>query len=283
MSIWKYRWAPSLGRLESTAEKVWGIEQYKPELLTHQKAPVVFFGIYGLPDFFALWRHKGRRAILWAGSDITHFKNGYFLNEEGTIRVNPSPLAEWINIYCENYVENEVEQNALGEFGIQSKVVPSFIGNIDDYPISFIPDERPRVYASVSGDNFTLYGWNKISVLALQNPEIEFHLYGNKAPWKGPSNVIVHGRVPKEQMNEEVKRMQGGIRMTEFDGFSEILAKSILWGQYPISLIKYPHIDGPEGLQTLKFKKSPNLEGRDYYRQAVNNYPWNENPNHKTA
>lgn len=270
---WKYRWAPSIGSLEKTAEEVWGIEKYNPE--TDRRNPVVFFGLYGLPDFYTLWRHKGRKAILWAGTDITHFVNGYWLDDEGGIRISPFALAEWINMNCESYVENWVEHDALERLGIKSEVIPSFLGNIDDYPISYVHSERPKVYASVSGDNFVLYGWNKISLLALQNPDVEFHLYGNETPWEGPANVIVHGRVLKEQMNEEIKQMQGGIRLTEFDGFSEILAKSILWGQYPISLIKYPHILGPEQLQLLKFNTEPNIEGREYYRTVLNKYPWN--------
>ena len=52
----------------------------------------------------------------------------------------------------------------------------------------------------------------------------------------------MHGRVAQEVMNEEIKEMQGALRLTEMDGFSEILAKSILWGQWPVSLIKYSHI-----------------------------------------
>lgn len=284
MSIWKYRWAPTLGRLESTAEKVWGIEQYKPELLSHQSAPVVFFGLYGLPDFYTLWRHKGRKAILWAGTDITHFINGYWLDDKGGIKIAPYPLAEWINMNCESWTENQVEHDALEKLGIHSNICPSFLGDIDDYPLSYVHSDRPKVYASVSGDNFQLYGWHKVALLALQNPDVEFHMYGNKVTWKAQSpNVIVHGRVPKEQMNKEIMQMQGGLRLTEFDGFSEIIAKSVLWGQYPVSLIKYAHVLRPEQLQVLKFNRSANIEGREYYRKMVNNFPWNETKNYKKS
>ena len=85
-------------------------------------------------------------------------------------------------------------------------------------------------------------------------------------------NVFVHGKVPKEQMNEEIKHMQGGIRLLKHDGFSEIIAKSILWGQWPISAIPYSYtVDKP------MTKSEPNIEGRNYYRKILNNYPWNEN------
>ncbi len=272
--MWKYRWAPTLGRLESTAEEVWGIEKYNPE--TDQECPVVFFGLYGLPDFMALWKHKGPRYILWAGTDITHFLNGYWLDEDGGIKIDPHALAEWINLYCTSYTENDVEHDALQAIGIGSTVVPSFLGNIDDFPISYVHSEKPKVYTSVSGDNFKLYGWDKILPLAIRNPDIEFHLYGSANFASNRSNIIVHGRVPKEQMNAEIKLMQGALRLTEFDGFSEILAKSILWGQYPAATIHYPHITTPEQINLLHFNKEPNIVGRDFYRKRVNDYPWNK-------
>ena len=79
--IWQCRIAPSLGGgFAGTPNKNWGTCDYKDN-----KTPTIFFGLYGLPDFYALWRHKGRRAILWAGSDIIHFLNGYWLERKGAI------------------------------------------------------------------------------------------------------------------------------------------------------------------------------------------------------
>lgn len=269
------RVAPSLGELEGTHEQAWGTVPYiAPE------EPAVFFGLYGLPDFFALWRHQGKRAILWAGSDIKHFVNGYWLDEEGSIRIDPEPLAEWIAKNCRSYVENGVEAEALRVLGIESEVVPSFMGDIDDYPITYQQSERPAVYASVSGENFAMYGFELIEMIA-DRCEVDFYLYGSDNWESKHSNVFVRGRVPKEVMNEEVKNMQCGLRTLEFDGFSEIVAKSVLWGQWPITRIGYPHIDSFKTneelialLNGLKHKREPNTKGRDYYRRHINKYPW---------
>ena len=267
------RWSPTLGALEDTAEKVWGTKPYNPE--TDSELPTVFFGLYGLPDFYALWRHKGKKWILWAGTDVTHFKNGYWLEEGGGISIDRGALAQWIQKCCESYCENQVEREALLKCGISATVCPSFLGDVN-LPISYNHSAVPRVYASVSGDNFHQYGWYEIEKLAQKHKDIEFHLYGNRAPWVSDnSNVIVHGRVPKEQMNQEIANMQGGIRMLQFDGFSEVLAKSILMGQWPISLISYPFILSVEDLGTLKDRKEPNSAGREYYQMVLNNYPWN--------
>lgn len=267
------RWSPTLGALEDTAERIWGTKEYDPE--TDRDLPAVFFGLYGLPDFYALWRHRGKKWILWAGSDINHFTKGYWLEDGGGIRLDPEPLAEWIDRHCESWVENEVERDALREWGIESRVCPSFLGDISQFELSYRPSERPKLYASVSGDNFDMYGWNTIEGLAPKHPGIEFHLYGNEAEWRSRHpNVIVHGRVPKEQMNREVREMQGGLRLLAHDGFSEILAKSVLWGQWPVSAIPYPHMLCVADIESLKDLEEPNYKGRNYYLKNLNRFPW---------
>lgn len=265
------RIAPSLGAFEHTPDEIWGTTPYVSE-----EEPTVFFGLYGLNDFHALWRHKGKKWILWAGSDIRHFVNGYWLDEKGEIRFDPKPMAEWIQKNCESYVENEIEQEELAKMGVYAKVVPSFLGYPDEYPVSYTYKERPSLYASVSGNDFSLYGWHLIEGIAPLFPGVDFHLYGNSIPWEtNNKNVIVHGRVPAEEMNREIQTMQGGIRPVMFDGFSEILAKSLLWGQWPVSFIRYPHVIDLDEIGDLLEKKEPNTEGRAYYVKHLNQYPWN--------
>ena len=268
------RWSPTLGALEDTHEKVWGTVP-----CTNEEGPAIFFGIYGLPDFYALWRHKGPKWILWAGTDIIHFANGYWLDEKGRIRISRKALAFWINTYCESWCENEVEQAALEATGIQAKVCPSFLGDVHAFPVSYQPSDKPKLYTSVSGDNFEQYGWHLIPELAKKNPGVEFHLYGNskEPPYGGaiPRNMFLHGRVPKEQMNTEIADMQGGLRLTGFDGFSEIVCKSVLMGQWPVSLIPYPHMLGVDEIGTLKDKKEVNVVGREHYINVLNRFPWN--------
>lgn len=273
MQKWQCRVAPSLGGgFAGTPKTAWGTVAYKD-----LDAPTVFFGLYGLPDFFASWRHKGRRAVLWAGSDITHFSNGYWLDDTGKLRISPAQLAPWLWEHCENYVENVTERRELAKFGINSLVVPSFLGNVNDYPIQYKHAQRPALYTSVSGNDFALYGWDEIDEIAQENPDVDFYLYGNTEPWyTSEPNVFIRGRVPQATMNREIKKMQGALRLTRFDGFSEILAKSVLWGQYPVSAhIDYPHMLGLDEIGTIKDRTEPNIEGREYYLSNLNKYPWN--------
>lgn len=281
---WPCRVAPSLGDgFAGTPYEVWGCKKYNEVEDTEKKT--VFFGIYGLPDFFALWRHKGDKYILWAGSDIRHLKNGYWLDKEGNIRISPQAICEWINKNCISYVENRQERNMLLGMGIESEVVPSFLGNVDDYEVCYKYNPRPKVYASVSGNNFELYKWHLINEVATSVPEIEFHLFGNTVPFEtNNKNVIVRGRVSQEEMNTEIKTMQCGLRLIEVEGCSEVIVKSALWGQWPISRIYYPAITNILNkkellisLRDLVNKKEPDLSARQWFLDNLNKYPWNSN------
>lgn len=268
------RIAPSLGALEGHPNDVWGTTDY-----LDQYEPTVFFGIYGLPDFYTLWRHQGKKYILWAGSDIRHLINGYFLDDDGSTRISVRPIATWISKNCESWVENQVEYEALKKVGIESKIAPSFMGDPKDYPVCYQPGGKVKLYTSVSGNNFELYGWHKIPELAFINPDVEFHLYGNtKEPpffLSYKENIILHGRVPTEKMNEETKHMTGALRLTEFDGFSEIIAKSILWGQLPISEISYPWTMSVKNIDNLHRMTEPPVHLRRSLLKVLNKYPWN--------
>lgn len=267
-SEWQVRWSPTLGELESTHQEVWGTSEY-----VDKTRPVVFMGLYSLKDFIALWNHLGKKAILWCGSDITRFKQGYWLDETGKIKLNPKALAQWINLYCDSWVENEVEQEALKKLGIYSRICPSFLGDVSKFQVSFQPGNK--LYTSVSGDNFQLYGWDKLDKLAFDNPDVEFHCYGTSHNLQPVfKNIFNHGRVPKEQMNQEIKDMQGALRLTKFDGCSEIIVKAMLMGQYAFSYIKYPGVNRVEDIKLLTSFTEPNPI-RQWWIENLNQFPWN--------
>lgn len=259
MQKWQCRVAPSLGGgFAGSAETAWGTVPY-----TDPYAPTVFFGMYGMQDVQSLYTHIGERAILWAGSDIKNFLNGYWLDAKGEYRAGTSDRIFW---GARHFVENHLEQAALRSVGIDSMVVPSFLGDVTKYPLQEIRTDKKRYYTSVSGDDFELYGWGDVHGLARKNPDTEYHLYGNnKTFWVSDEvkNIFVHGRVSQEQMDEETKTMTGALRLTRFDGASEILVKSVLWGQQPLS----PYIHYPW------------LNDRGAFLKVANKYPWNVHAN----
>jgi hypothetical protein len=268
------RVAPSLGELEDTPQNIWGTLPY-----TNKKEPCVFFGLYDLRDYIALYLHKGKSYILWAGSDILNLKKGFVLNNGKLRWISKIPFVKRL-IIClvkksENWVENMVEKRTLNELGISTNICPSFLGNTD-LPISY--EEGKNVYVSCGKNRQFEYGWGIIERIAPKLPEFTFHLYGDKWLTKQP-NVIVHGRVSKEQMNKEIKDFQIGLRLNEFDGFSEITAKAILQGHHAVTRVTYPLIpcfetesDLIEVLKTLKGKPDPYI--REFYQRIINKYPW---------
>lgn len=275
---WQCRWSPTLGELEGTHREIWKTEDY-----SSNEAPTVFFGVYGLPDFYALWRHKGQRAILWAGSDIQHLKDGYWLEgDRYGWKLEPRPICGWINDNCESWVENEVEKSVLGELGINVVgVVPSFLGDVNAIQPSYTYRQRPRVYASVSGDNFEMYGWDTIERVASSVPEVDFFLYGSGNWTTKHPNVVVRGRVPKEIMNKEIETMQCALRLNEFDGCSEIVVKGALRGQEVISRMPYPFVTTFKkdsgliyALKQLPKKKKSSYAARKWFLENLNKYPW---------
>ncbi len=274
------RVAPSLGALEDTPENVWKTTKY-----TDRDKPCVFFGLYDLRDYIALFRHRGKAYILWAGSDIRNLVNGFIFND-GKLgwlsKVAPGfkKVLKKVLKDAEHWVENMVEEEALMKWGLKDiNVCPSYLGRIGPfmyYNAKVIPD----VYVSCGKERQVEYGFDVIERIA-DKVDVTFHLYGDEWETKH-KNVIVHGRVSKEKMNKEIQGMQCGLRLNKFDGFSEITAKSILWGQYPITRIPYRMIDSfntDDELITLLNNlnmMTPNMIGRHYYVNTLNKFPWNE-------
>lgn len=279
------RYAPSLGALEGTPEQVWGTKPYIWRF--NRKEPCVFFGLYDLRDYLALAVHQGKTWVLWAGSDIRNLSNGFLLNDGKLRTLSILTRGRFHSVVwkilqkAEHWVENEVEKEALEKLGVKvTGVCPSWMGPIG-HKIAYKPSLRPNVYVSASEGRQEEYGFGIVERIAPYLPKFKFHLYGASWETKCP-NVIVHGRVPKSVMNEEIKGYQIGLRLNDFDGFSEVLAKAVLQGQYAVGRVKHPLIPsfGSEielvtTLNRLGKAKRPNLEAREWYVKNLNNYPWN--------
>lgn len=266
------RWAPSLGKLEGTHQEAWGTGEYESRY-----EQTVFFGMYDLRDYIALWRHKGPKWILWAGSDIRNLLRGFVLNDGKLRYISAFGGNRWIYKtleHAEHWVENYVERDALRAVGIEARVCPSFMGKISDFEITYKPSENPKVYLCSPEGRQIEYGFDVVERIASALPSYSFHLYGSK--WKTKyQNVFVHGRVSKDQMNKEIKDMQVGLRLNAFEGFSEIIAKAILMGQIPVSRIEYPGIPKCETDNEIMNRiEYPNFTERDWYIENLNSYPW---------
>jgi hypothetical protein len=281
-------WAKSLGELEATHQEAWGTTDYES-----RHFPTVFFGLYDLRDYLALSVHKGKCWVLWAGGDIENLIHGFTLND-GKLKWLGKflPLNWWLKGMlrkAEHWVEDEDEAEKLKMFLPSKKIniCPSFLGKIDYWsdPIrEYYHKQKPDVYVSCGKDRQWEYGFDTVERIA-GKCNVVFHLYGDD--WMtGHDNVIVHGRVSKEQFNKDIRHYQCGLRLNEHDGFSEITAKSVLMGQYPITRLRFEMIpqynndrELIEYLNSLRGCTQPNRKGRKYYLETLNRYPWNDKIN----
>ena len=256
------------------AEKVnkyWGLERYNPE--TDRELPLLFFGLYTLSDYDVLKRHNGTKMVFWCGSDLKRLTS----NRKGRIeRFKEIPISS-----VQHFVENEVEQEELKSLGVESIVRPSFLGDINDFPVSFKPSKTPHVFLSGHQPRGKEYGTGTLERIMKRVPEITFHFYGIKD--ESHDNLIFHGWVSDEQMNAEIKDYHCGLRINEHDGCSEVMVKSVLNGGYPITYINYPLIDNYKTdeelimlLKDLKNKTEPNYEAREFWIKNLNVIPWLE-------
>lgn len=246
--------------------ETWGLKQWQGIDDTEE---VLFFGMYSDNDYEVFRHYKGRRSVFWAGSDIIQMLRS---NERTRVMKLHSPETK-------HYTEMEQEGEELRSLGLDVTVSPSFLEDINNFPVCFKPSKHPQVYLSGHPNREEEYGFDLVKSIAPKLPEITFHFYGVEG--KSYDNIVYHGWVPDEQFNQEIRNYHCGLRCNLHDGCSEIVIKSILLGQYPIARLPYP--SGVQQYETeaelvsllsaLKDKKSPS-EGRDYWLKVINDYPW---------
>ena len=223
-----HRVSSSISNFKERIEKKYG---YLPWRIFPKKGGrTIFFGMYHIGDYLRYIFTFGNKTVFWMGSDILKL----------------TPLKAWLVRNAEHRCENNVEDEALLQFGIDAIVQPVFFGDPTKFRPEFRQDGSKKVHAYLSAHKGREeeYGVFKVIAKAKDLPSVVFHIYGieDNCDCNKPKNVIFHGKVSEEQFNKEIQNYHIALRFNEFDGFSDILAKSALLGQYQYSAIKYPHM-----------------------------------------
>lgn len=223
---------------------------------------VIFFGLYHWKDYVRFFWHRGPKKVFWCGSDILAIRKTW-----------------WFILIIlglgQHYCENEVEQRYLKEAGIDAEIRPMFFDDPNNYPVTFQPSPNPQVWISVRPGRELEYGIDIVRRIAYRTRSIQYHVYGwepDQGAW--PMNMLFHGEVSNEELNNDIRYYQSALRLNKFDGFAEVLAKSVLLGQYPITaFIEYgngitfcrdeDHL--VNRLNRLKTRTLPNSGGRHYW------------------
>ena len=231
--------------------------------------PTVFFGMYHIGDVARLLWHLGKQTVFWCGSDI--------------LNMQKSPVLLFIVQGCNarHVCENEVERKALEEMGIYAEVKPQLFDVVACQSTQRKWEGRKQVYLSAHNERLLEYGVSQILEVAPRFPDIDFHFYGINLDAVPATiaydcffytNVFARSRVSHEQFLREITNYHCAVRLNEFDGFSEVLARSALLGQYQISRIPYLHMftakdthDLITSLKMLELVKEPNIKGQTYW------------------
>ena len=244
------------------------ISNFRDKLLARTELPewnwksldkhTVFFGLYHEVDYVRFLLHRGKKTVFWCGGDI--------------LNLQKKLLWQWILVHvsARHICENSVESALLGEMGFSAEICPMIFDNPKTVAPSFSPSENPQVYLCCHPTYEEQYGVTLVEGIASAVPSVCFHIYGVEG--KNRDNVKFHGKVENDVFNREISGFQAGLRLNDMDGFSEVLAKSVLMGQYPISRIHYPMIDHASDitqlinkLHDLKNHKKPNTDAREYW------------------
>ena len=266
----KIRVSLSVVNFKERAMRIWKLEEWQGIDDTDQD--VLFFGLYTLHDFDAFWYHEGKKTVFWCGSDILNVMNSVEFRRR--LKVFPK---------TEHYCETREEYDNLKQMGIETKIVPSFLEDINDFPISYVHSDKPHIWMCAHPRREEEYGVDQFLKMAKLLPDYTFHIYGIY-DWMGEEktdNIIYHGQVSNDVLNKEIRAYQCGFRGNKHEGFSEVLAKALFLGQYPVSFMPFEKIWNWKTdeqlynqLKRLKEMKDWNHEGYNYWKNNINKFPW---------
>ena len=265
----------SVKQFEKKALKAWGLKNW--DGIDDPDNEILFFGLFHDRDFEVFHNFKGKKSVFWCGGDILRLKEDY--ERQRVMRIAPETT---------HYCENSVQEESLKSVGIEPIVIPSFLGDIKDYPVSFkVPKDKWKIWMCGHPRRESEYGFDQARELAGMFSDIEFHFYGvskdesANIDSKNLPNVIYHGLVSEKQLDREIKEYHAAIRANEHDGASEVVFKALLLGQYVFSMIYYPGVEYFETTEVLRnsvsmlqYKTEANLQGRKWVLENVNRYPW---------
>ena len=269
----KLKVSSSVKQFEEKAKKVWKIDLWQG--INDPDKAVVFFGLFHDRDFEVFHNFIGEKHVFCCGGDILRLLQDY--ERRRVLKISPD---------THHYCENETEAENLRKAGIEPQIIPSFLGDINDYPVSFKVGDKWKVWMNAHPHREHEYGIDSARQLAKLFPDVEFHIYGVDKEYEGKIRneaddlLTYHGLVSELELDSDIKNFHCGLRCNSHDGLSEVVVKSILLGQYTISRLPYEGVwqydtfeDLIQFVELLKKQTGPN-NIRDLWITRINNFPF---------
>lgn len=211
--------------------------------------PALFLGTYTQNDVNAMVAHKGPGYVLWNGSDAIHLSR--HPDWQAALKGLPFYHAahhDGLATEVTNLIDRPVE------------VSPTFFHEPKDYPPSFVASKPAHFFMCTHAGRHLEYGVDA-ALEAFDKLPKDFHLnvYGDPPTLKSlPKNVTIRGRYPESVMDLQTKAMHGALRLNRHDGTSQIVIKSILWGQWPVITTNWDLVQSL--IMDRGMMSTPNLE-----------------------
>lgn len=214
--------------------------------------------------YFRLARLFHKRIIIhWIGTDVWKAIHGE-LDTKGLTGKRIFHLAG-----------SELLRDELTAVGISATVIPiiPLKMNMDIQPAA--EKHAALVYMPEGKEDF--YGVEWIAQLCELNPDIPFHIVANQYTDRlNFPNVIFHGRVSLEEMNEIYKSITMLIRFPEHDGLSLMVLEALSKGKQVLYKYQHPFVHTPKSMtiadinfcfhQVIDNPPSVNIEGSEYVK-----------------
>lgn len=245
-------------------------EPYDPK--SDKNEPTMFW-LYTPEDYKSLYLHEGKSYVFWHGIDVLYLRQHV---------KNFLPIIRKANPVCACH--NELQQNFLAEMGIYAHVRPVFWNDLKKYALSKKPLTK-QVFITSHPGREAEYGESMINAVAAALRDWTFHIFGTEKTLPVYDNVIYHGNLPEEKMDEITKNHAATIRWKHingqhWDGVSQTVIKALLRGQIAITGIKYPFAHHATGINDIVsyLKNHENLIN-DLPKIRLNEFDWLESSN----
>jgi 2-polyprenyl-3-methyl-5-hydroxy-6-metoxy-1,4-benzoquinol methylase len=266
---YKLYYSPGVAHHGEKMRKMLKLEHYVPSI--HINDPVWFFGLYFDQDYFQFLAHRGKKIINWRGSDALQLKS------------TPARIRLIKENHALHVCQSHRQQAILTEFGLKSIVRPMINEVVDDIPVTPLPKDRTRILIFWKRGIDDFIRAELFFETALKLPDVEFHIVGDEDPDRfteaGKENLIYHGLLPEQELDDLMDRCKGTLRPWTSDGTPNIQTKMILKGRYAAHSCRFQQValcksidDYVAWVEWLKGVKVPNFEARDWWLSHLNNF-----------
>jgi glycosyltransferase involved in cell wall biosynthesis len=266
---WKLYYSPGIALHGENARRLLGLEHYIPAL--HCNDPVWFFGLYFDYDYLILQAHQGNKIINWRGADTLRML-------QKPERVKCIQGLEALHV-CQALHQKDL----LQQMGIKAIVRPMLNRSFEDIQLVPLPAGQTRILVYWrSGDDEYIRA-DLFFEIAARCPEVIFHIVGkedaNRFNKPGLENLVFHGFLSENDLDQLMDQCKGTIRPWIWDGNPNIQTRMLLKGRYAAHSCRFEKVaqcetieDYVRWIRQLQQIEQSNVEAREWWLDHLNRF-----------